>query len=1264
MLVSNRILIILLLHYIFNIHTTKWGYPSMKKIKKGIFKMMFAMSMAVMLSAVPAFSNAETTQTQGSGSIASQLSSAANGLVGATSETGTVTPKAAAAPTEQTKAGTDVVLGEPQSFTITTAEELKEHLGNGQSSKYVTEYGSSPEMTYRLGGSIEWTHGNFEPVDAFYGTFDGGGNIISNLVITPAANNNELGGFVLKLAQGATITNVIFDNCRVSASKTVGTVAAQSYGKIDTVKVTNGKVVVTAAGTTKSLIGGGLVGTFDVKDKSDENKDTLPTGSISTALYSGSIVGTASGNDVTIPEANQANIGGLIGNLASNDAPNALSNLYWDMSKAGSITDPVGNKDGIVGAAGIKMATETTLTLGTDTKTKNVNELVTVIPSNKNILDDKNITWELDDNEAGCVSLENNVINGVDVGTATLVCNINVGDTSLVITCAITVEGDKKVLAEQLELAKYYNELSTANKEHFDRFDPGLLTALADALSTGQSVYDNTGSTTQTISDTVTLVKGVNDRLLAADKKLLQEKADKAKEILDKESAFYASMAELSTVRDSALTLISNPVATSIDVRTRIGEIDIAINNLRLLLRDMTIRRVESGASYQVEITIPGFVKEGADGNKIGISGSAKAISVSKGTSGKTEPVNINSANVDTHTGVMTITLLKSAIGVEAYNLETIYNVTIEDTVSVGGENRTLKSKETPVILERKPNHVKDNVKYNEPLGYIEQGSTYSDLNVKGIPVTYNPKTGAEDNSTAEGKVISWEWDKDAEIVNSIEAQSWDTTGVKYIKGIIADPADKSYVNPDGKFYVTGTVEVTNKTALAALLNQAKGYDKNDYTEESWPAFGVAFEQASAVNTNKTVSQKQIDDAVAALDAAMKGLKSRPTILLKQQSVNLRINDIFEPLLYVEKLTDVIDVPEESDDPNENVLFSKLVVTTNVKDENGTEYQQIVYKDGAMVEPLDTSAASSYEVTYSITNSSGINSTAKLTVNVFGQGSSSDNTDNNGNGDGGEGVVKGDNTVTDGTVILEFVGTDLFTEDEIKAGAKLIVVTTKVEDHSNILAILEKLASVLKGQVTIDGVYDISLYKEVEGTRTKLTNSQIKNFVSLHLPISQQAIDSKDYAVIHALDNGGYDIYKGSIKETDGVQYIVVRTKSFSEYAVVYGGGISTVADTMDTSDKVDNQGGNSGNNDGAADGTGNGTADGTGATGQGGADTDGSTDNSTDATGQGGADTDNGGTSVVSTGDTTMIIAIVVTLVVSVAAIAGIMIKKRQANK
>lgn len=65
----------------------------------------------------------------------------------------------------------------------------------------------------------------------------------------------------------------------------------------------------------------------------------------------------------------------------------------------------------------------------------------------------------------------------------------------------------------------------------------------------------------------------------------------------------------------------------------------------------------------------------------------------------------------------------------------------------------------------------------------------------------------------------------------------------------------------------------TDKTALAALIAEAEGYSRADYTEESWAALAQALTNANAVNQNEAASQDEVDQAAAALQAAIDGLE-------------------------------------------------------------------------------------------------------------------------------------------------------------------------------------------------------------------------------------------------------------------------------------------------------------------------------------------------------------------------------------------------------
>ena len=63
-----------------------------------------------------------------------------------------------------------------------------------------------------------------------------------------------------------------------------------------------------------------------------------------------------------------------------------------------------------------------------------------------------------------------------------------------------------------------------------------------------------------------------------------------------------------------------------------------------------------------------------------------------------------------------------------------------------------------------------------------------------------------------------------------------------------------------------------DKTALAALIAEAEDFNRTDYTAESWAPFAEALTNAYSVNQNAAASQEDVDNAAAALKAAMEAL--------------------------------------------------------------------------------------------------------------------------------------------------------------------------------------------------------------------------------------------------------------------------------------------------------------------------------------------------------------------------------------------------------
>lgn len=64
-----------------------------------------------------------------------------------------------------------------------------------------------------------------------------------------------------------------------------------------------------------------------------------------------------------------------------------------------------------------------------------------------------------------------------------------------------------------------------------------------------------------------------------------------------------------------------------------------------------------------------------------------------------------------------------------------------------------------------------------------------------------------------------------------------------------------------------------DKTALEALIAEAENYNRADYTEETWAVFAEALTNAYGVDQDAAASQETVDEALAALQAAIDGLE-------------------------------------------------------------------------------------------------------------------------------------------------------------------------------------------------------------------------------------------------------------------------------------------------------------------------------------------------------------------------------------------------------
>lgn len=117
---------------------------------------------------------------------------------------------------------------------------------------------------------------------------------------------------------------------------------------------------------------------------------------------------------------------------------------------------------------------------------------------------------------------------------------------------------------------------------------------------------------------------------------------------------------------------------------------------------------------------------------------------------------------------------------------------------------------------------------------------------------------------------------------------AFDTVSSRYVKFIVkhtgGDTKDVYASMAEIRFYGKETEEIVtvNKQKLETAINEASKLKKEDYTTKSWEAFAVELEQAKKVMISETASQKDVDDAVTALNKAKAKLEnSTPDVVDK-----------------------------------------------------------------------------------------------------------------------------------------------------------------------------------------------------------------------------------------------------------------------------------------------------------------------------------------------------------------------------------------------
>ena len=118
-----------------------------------------------------------------------------------------------------------------------------------------------------------------------------------------------------------------------------------------------------------------------------------------------------------------------------------------------------------------------------------------------------------------------------------------------------------------------------------------------------------------------------------------------------------------------------------------------------------------------------------------------------------------------------------------------------------------------------------------------------------------------------------------------------------------------------------------DKTALEALIAEAENYNGADYTEETWAVFAEALTNAYGVDQDAAASQETVDEALAALQAAIDGLEKL------REDVNL---DAIRSLIAEAQKLDKDDYTAESWEAMQNALTDAV---TAANDPEATQEQ-------------------------------------------------------------------------------------------------------------------------------------------------------------------------------------------------------------------------------------------------------------------------------------------------------------------------------------
>ena len=197
-------------------------------------------------------------------------------------------------------------------------------------------------------------------------------------------------------------------------------------------------------------------------------------------------------------------------------------------------------------------------------------------------------------------------------------------------------------------------------------------------------------------------------------------------------------------------------------------------------------------------------------------------------------------------------------------------SVDANGVASISGEYLTSPITATITATSKDDPSLSDSVTVTFLKAYVHASSVTlntSEVTLGGVGSTYK-LTATVAPEDAENKNVTWE-SSDPNVVTV----SADGT----LTAVAMGDATVTVKTADGGYTAACTVKVrADKSALQAVLDRvAKAdLDKNDFDPAAWAAFEAALDTANQINNSEFASQKNVDDAAAALETAFSALQA------------------------------------------------------------------------------------------------------------------------------------------------------------------------------------------------------------------------------------------------------------------------------------------------------------------------------------------------------------------------------------------------------